>query len=326
MKKYCIQKYCSDNYHLWNEFVAHAKNATFLFHRDFMEYHSDRFQDFSLLIFDEKNTLKAILPANRVEDVLHSHQGLTYGGIVIHEKTKLSDFISIAKSILEFLNAQQFQKINFKEIPTIYNQIPSDELQYLMFLMQGNLIRRDVLSVVDLKTNFSFSRDRKNGIKRGVKNDIIVKEESNFELFWNEILTPNLEAKHQAKPVHSLEEIQYLYSKFPKNIRQFNVYQNDKIVAGTTIFETDLVSHSQYISGNSDKNELGSLDFLHDYLISNVFKDKKYFDFGISNENQGQNINQGLLFWKEGFGARTIVQNFYEIETKNYTLLENVLI
>ena len=291
-----------------------------------MEYHSDRFQDFSLLIFDEKNTLKAILPANRVEDVLHSHQGLTYGGIVIHEKTKLSDFISIAKSILEFLNAQQFQKINFKEIPTIYNQIPSDELQYLMFLMQGNLIRRDVLSVVDLKTNFSFSRDRKNGIKRGVKNDIIVKEESNFELFWNEILTPNLEAKHQAKPVHSLEEIQYLYSKFPKNIRQFNVYQNDKIVAGTTIFETDLVSHSQYISGNSDKNELGSLDFLHDYLISNVFKDKKYFDFGISNENQGQNINQGLLFWKEGFGARTIVQNFYEIETKNYTLLENVLI
>ena len=144
--------------------------------------------------------------------------------------------------------------------------------------------------------------------------------------FWNEILIPNLSEKHQAKPVHSLDEIQYLHSKFPKNIRQFNVYQNDKIVSGTTIFETNLVAHSQYISGNSDKNELGSLDFLHDYLISNVFKDKKYFDFGISNENQGQNINQGLLFWKEGFGARTIVQNFYEIETKNYPLLESVLI
>jgi hypothetical protein len=311
---------------LWNEFVAHAKNATFLFHRDFMEYHSDRFQDFSLLIFDEKNTLKAILPANRVEDVLHSHQGLTYGGIVIHEKTKLSDFISIAKSVFEYLNTHQFQKIIFKEIPTIYNQIPSDELQYLMFLMQGNLVRRDVLSVVDLKTKFSFLRDRKNGIKRGIKNNLVVKEEPNFELFWNEILIPNLEQKFKIKPVHSLEEITYLKSKFPNNIRQFNVYKQGKIIAGTTVFESDFVAHSQYISADDSKNTTGSLDFLHNRLITYTFRNKKYFDFGISNENQGQNINQGLLFWKEGFGARTIVQNFYEIETKNYPLLENVLI
>ena len=214
MRKYRVEKYRSENYDLWNKVVANAKNATFLFHRDFMEYHQDRFDDYSLLVFDDAHELVAVLPANRVGETLFSHQGLTYGGIVIHEKTKLSDFISIVKSVFEYLNTQQFQKIIFKEIPTIYNQIPSDELQYLMFLMQGNLVRRDVLSVVDLKTKFSFSRDRKNGIKRGIKNNLVVKEESNFELFWNEILIPNLEVKHQAKPVHSLKEIQYLYSKF----------------------------------------------------------------------------------------------------------------
>lgn len=326
MKKYCIQKYCSDNYHLWNEFVAHAKNATFLFHRDFMEYHSDRFQDFSLLIFDEKNTLKAILPANRVEDVLHSHQGLTYGGLILNQNSKMQDVVEMMYSLLKFLNENAILSFNLKQLPNIYHESPSDEMEYLMFLMQGNLIRRDVLSVVDLKTNFSFSRDRKNGIKRGVKNDIIVKEESNFELFWNEILTPNLEAKHQAKPVHSLEEITFLKSKFPNNIRQFNVYKQGKIIAGTTVFESDFVAHSQYISADDSKNTTGSLDFLHNRLITYTFRNKKYFDFGISNENQGQNINQGLLFWKEGFGARTIVQNFYEIETKNYPLLEKVLI
>lgn len=326
MGKYHVEKYSSIRYDLWNEFVANAKNATFLFHRDFMEYHQDRFEDYSLLIFDDNQELIAVLPANRIGETLFSHQGLTYGGIIIHKKTKLSDFISIAKSVFEYLNAEQFQKINFKEIPHIYTQIPSDELQYLMFLMQGNLVRRDVLSVLDLTSNFSFSRDRKNGVKRGIKNNLAVKEEANFELFWNEILIPNLEVKHQAKPVHSLEEIQLLFSKFPKNIRQFNVYQNDKVVAGTIVFETDLVAHSQYISGNSDKNELGSLDFLHDYLISNVFKDKKYFDFGISNENQGKNINEGLLYWKESFGARAITQNFYEVEIKNHILLDNVLL
>ena len=91
MKIYQVKKYEKENKKLWNEFVRKAKNATFLFYRDFMEYHQDRFEDFSLLIFDEKENIKAILPANRVGDTVFSHQGLTYGGLVIDEKTKLSD-------------------------------------------------------------------------------------------------------------------------------------------------------------------------------------------------------------------------------------------
>ena len=323
---FTVKKYTKNHYQLWNEFVAQAKNATFLFHRDFMEYHQDRFEDFSLLIFDESQKLQAILPANVVGTTVFSHQGLTYGGIVTNETTKLADFIAITKTILIFLKSQEKEKLQFKETPSIYCHKPADELQYLLFLLKGSLVRRDVLSVLDLKTQYTFSRDRKNGIKRGVKSNLMVKEESNFESFWNEILIPNLAEKYQTKPVHSLEEIHFLHGKFPKNIRQFNVYQNDKIVAGTTIFESELVAHSQYISGNSDKNELGSLDFLHDYLVSNVFKDKKYFDFGISNENQGKNINEGLLYWKESFGARTITQDFYEVQIQNHTFLDTVLI
>ena len=83
MNSFKIIKYTSGHYNLWNDFVANAKNATFLFHRDFMEYHSDRFEDNSLLIFDEKEKLVAIFPANRIGNELFSHQGLTYGEIVI---------------------------------------------------------------------------------------------------------------------------------------------------------------------------------------------------------------------------------------------------
>jgi hypothetical protein len=135
LKSYTVRKYQSSDYPLWNEFVANAKNATFLFHRDFMEYHSDRFEDFSLLVFDEKNHLKAILPANRVGDNLYSHQGLTYGGVLLQNNIRLSDFVSIAKSIFQFLKVLEFKKIIFKLIPSIYSQIPSDELQYLSFLL-----------------------------------------------------------------------------------------------------------------------------------------------------------------------------------------------
>ena len=74
------------------------------------------------------------------------------------------------------------------------------------------------------------------------------------------------------------------------------------------------------------KNELGSLDFLYHYLITEVYSQKKFFDFGISNEEQGRKLNEGLQFWKEGFGARTVVQDFYEVETGNHSVLEKAVL
>lgn len=324
--EYKIQKYSSENYEVWNKFVANAKNATFLFHRDFMEYHANRFDDYSLLVFDEKNNLIALLPANRVGGVLYSHQGLTYGGMVLNQKSKLQEVIEMMYSLLKFLNENDIKTFHLKQLPSIYLELPSDEMEYLSFILNAKLARRDSLSVINLETDFEFSRSRTEGIKRGTDFGLEWKEEHDLTSFWNEILIPNLEQKHQAKPVHSVDEIMYLKAKFPNSIRQFNVYKEGKIIAGTTIFESDFVAHSQYISADESKNATGSLDFLHNRLITYTFRQKKYFDFGISNENQGKNINQGLLFWKEGFGARTVVQNFYEIETKNYPLLESILI
>lgn len=322
---YNIIKYDSTYYNQWNDFVAKSKNGTFLFHREFMEYHSDRFKDFSLLIFDENN-LVAILPANEKDDEVYSHQGLTYGGLVYSEKAKLSSIIIAFGSMLKYLNQNGIEKLHVKLIPSIYHKSPSDEFSYALFLANAKLVRRDSLAVYDQTNKPPFSKDRKKCIIKAKRNDLKIVEETEFELFWNEILIPNMKKKHGVKPIHTAQEIKTLQQKFPKSIRHFNVYHEDKIVAGTTIFITDTVIHPQHISGNENKNKLGSLDFLYNYLITEVFKDEKYFDFGISNEEQGRKLNEGLIFWKESFGARTIVQDFYSIETKNHMLLEGVFI
>lgn len=324
MKDYSVRQYTASDFELWNTFVSDSKNGTFLFNRNFMEYHSNRFQDFSLLIFSNEK-LVAILPANVIGEIVYSHQGLTYGGLVYNEKLKLASVNLIFIAFLKFLETNDIHQINIKTIPSIYHFKPAEELNYLMFLAKANCYKRDVLSVINIKKSFFLSKDRKEGVNRGIKNNLVVQETTDFESFWNEILIPNLKLKHQTKPVHTLEEIKKLNDIFPQNIRQFNVYYNDKIVAGTTIFESNLVAHSQYISANESKNELGSLDFLHHYLLTSVFNKKDYFDFGISTENQGQNLNQGLSYWKESFGANAIVQDFYEVETKNYSFLENIL-
>lgn len=325
MKNYTVRTYNPDDFALWNDFINHAKNATFLFHRNFMEYHSDRFQDYSLMIFDD-NKLVSILPANRVEGIVFSHQGLTYGGFVFGEKIKLGQVLEIVKKVLMFLDSNNIKTFKIKLIPSIYNTFFSEEIEYAMFITEAKLMRRDCLSVLDLTKQYKFSKTRKESIHRGNKNNLNIVEEPNFKLFWDEILIPNLDKKHNAKPVHTVEEIERLHHQFPNNIRHFNVYDKDDIVAGTTIFVSEFVAHPQYISGNSQKNELGSIDYLYHYLITEIFKDKKYFDFGPSHENDGKQINQGILFWKESFGAKTAVQDWYEVETKSYPKLNNILI
>ncbi len=326
LKKITVRRYQLADRSIWNEFVANAKNATFLFHRDFMEYHSDRFEDFSLLVFNEKNQLVALLPAHFSENEVFSHYGLTYGGILISHKIKLLSFIEICQALFSFLFQNNIEKVHFKTLPDIYPSKPNHEILYVFSLLKANLTRRESLSVIHLQSNFKLGLHRKQAANRGIKNGLIVKEEFVFEAFWNEILIPNLANKRQAKPVHTLDEIKYLHSKFPKNIRQFNVYQEDKIVAGTTIFETENVAHPQYISGNPDKNLLGSLDFLYRHLIEHVFSHKKYFDFGISNEQEGLKLSKGMQFWKESFDTNTIIQDYYTIETKNYEILAHVLV
>ena len=290
-----------------------------------MDYHNSRFQDFSLMVY-KKNKLIALLPGNKINTEVHTHQGLTYGGLVFRKNLKSSDAIEIFKSIFEFLNENGIRYLFLKELPSIYLHNPTNNpLAYIVFKSNAELIRTDLHSVIDMKYK-TYSNSRKEGVKRGVKANLRVEESDNFAIFWNTILIPNLASKHGVEPVHSLEEITLLKSRFTKNIRQFNVFCDEKIVGGTTIFETQQVVHCQYISGNKEKNELGSLDFLHYHLLETVYKNKRYFDFGTSNINEGQHINEGLLFWKEGFGARPIPQNFYKIETRNFNLLDTIMV
>lgn len=321
---YNVVPYDRQYYKHWNDFVAKAKNATFLFHRDFMDYHSHRFEDCSLLIF-KNNILISVLPAHLLNNNLHSHQGLSYGGFVFAPAVSFPDCLEAVKHTLQYGMAHRIKTLHLKLIPRIYQRFPADEINYLLFLLKARLTRSDLSSCIVISES-RFAANRQEGIKRGQRNKLIVKEETDMSSFWNLLLIPQLHHKYHTRPVHSLEEIQYLQQKFPENIRQFNVYDGQTLVAGTTVFETPQVAHTQYIASNSDKNRLGSLDLLFHHLITEVFTTKKYFDFGISNENNGQYINKGLLYWKQGYGSGSVVHDFYEVDCKNHTLLNTVFI
>lgn len=319
-----ILKYKAEYFEIWNTFVSESKNGTFLFHRDFMQYHEDRFVDYSLLIF-ENEKLIAILPANIFNNEIFSHQGLTYGGVVVKNKLRTTTFNAIFKCILVFLENENISYLSIKKIPTFYTSQFSDELSYLQFILEAKIYRKDVCSVINLQEDYETSKSVKRDSKIAVNKGIYIDWNGSLDLFWNEILEPNLLKKFHKKPVHSLKEIMLLKEKFPNNIIQVNVMsQTNDIIAGTTLFVTKNVIHSQYISIINSTANVGVLDYLFLSVMNHFKNDKKYFDFGISNENEGKNINKGLFIWKEKFGARTAIQEFYKFETKNHTKLDTL--
>ena len=320
---YRIEAYAAAHKSRWDDFVNTAKNGTFLFRRDFMEYHSERFQDASQLIFKGEQ-LVAVLPANQSDAICYSHQGLTYGGLVLSQKAKLSEVVLMVQTLLISLEAKGFKQLQLKQLPIFYACLPSEELDYLAFVCKASIARVDTASVIDNRQRIPIQSNRKEGLKKAKRQGLMIEETKEFTSFWKEILEPNLSQRHDAAPTHSLEEITQLAATFPKQIRQFNVFKEQTLVGGATIFETATTAHVQYISANAQKQELGTLDFLFAHLIENVFAAKNYFDFGISNESGGRKLNTGLNYWKECFGARTYVHRFYEFDTASHRLLDDL--
>jgi len=311
-----IDKYNSNYKNQWDEFIKTSKNSHFFFQRDYMEYHSDRFDDYSLIIFDKNEKIIALLPANKKEGVLFSHQGLTFGGFIINDKMKSETMLEIFNILINHLKENNIKKLVYKCIPYIYHINPSEEDKYALFKNNANLIRRDITTTINLKEKIKYQEQRKRSIKKAIKENIFFEESTSYHEYW-EILEDTLKFQHDAKPVHTIDEIKRLILLFPNNIKLFVAKNNNhKILAGTLIYENKNIVHTQYLANSQEGRTKGALDFVIDNLINNIYKDKNYFDFGISNENNGQYLNTGLIAQKEGFGARAVAHDFYELEIK----------
>lgn len=314
MKKYSIRPYQESDYELWNTFVSAAKNATFLFHRDFMEYHKERFEDFSLLVFD-KVKLVAVLPANRVDNKVYSHQGLTYGGLVYASKLKIEKIEVILDLLFDFFKSKRIEHFYLHPIPSFYLGQGNAAIDFFLMKKGAQLYRKEMNMVAHLHQEIPISKSKLKHFRRTEVLGLRVVEETNFQPFWEKILEPRLAEKYDTKPVHSLAEIQLLHERFPKNIKQFSAYLEDKIIAGITIFEFENGVKSQYGATSKKGEKYRALDFLFISLLD-VFqkRGKHFFDMGIVNDSGEKGFHSGLLQQKEELGCTVWNQDFYKIK------------
>ena len=286
-----------------------------------MEYHSDRFDDFSLMVFkDEK--LIALLPANKKGDMLFSHKGLSYGGFIVLKKIRTVDYIKAFSALLKWINTEGFLEIQIKQLPFIYNRHLAEEFEYLLNEIDCKVISNSSYYVLaDLK-QYKPNRNRLRGIKKA--KNVMQLVDSGMDYFWEHILTKNLKDKFGVKPVHTYKEIASLQSKFPNQIKFYAAKEGETIHAGVLTFITDKVVHFQYSSGKDDRDETGALDFLFDAIIKK-YSDYKYISFGSSATDDTLKIDSGLAYWKESFGAYLMPQRTYAITTDSIINLETYI-
>ncbi len=297
----------------WDAFIESSRNGTFLFYRGYMDYHSDRFADHSLMYYDDKNRLLAVLPANITTNddgtlSLHSHQGLTYGGFVLSYRATMADVLDMFRVTLDYLKQINVSTFNYKQIPIIYHRCPSQDDDYALWLLGAELTTCNVSSTLPLFDEFygaPIQERRRRGYTRAAKLGYSVDTTTDLCRFW-QILETNLRQRYHTSPVHTLEEMTMLMNRFPNNIECFIAEKDSQAEAGIILYTSAAVAHAQYIQTSPTGRHDGALDFLVFSLVNDlILNGYRLFDFGISNEKNGRFLNTNLISQKEGFGARS---------------------
>lgn len=316
----------------WDTFVDMSKNGTFLLKRGFMDYHADRFFDCSLLVYAgispeegagaelTTNDLVAVFPANwdRESLTVYSHQGLTYGGLVVLPEVTQKEVMDIMQAIIGYYrDMMQAERLVYKPIPYIYSSVPSGEDLYALFRAGARLSRRLVSTCVPMQNPIKMATLRLRQAKKAVEHGFYIDrmaegDTETLREYWA-LLEHVLEKYHDCRPTHTLREMEMLMERFPRNIRLYIVRQERRIVAGVIIFECRKVAHTQYIASGEEGRTYGALDLLLRHLINERYKQFDYLDLGTSNENNGRHLNEGLIHQKEGFGGRAVCYDTYEI-------------
>ncbi len=307
-----IVRYRPEDIEQWNRFVAESKNATFLFDRGYMDYHSDRVRDHSLIL-RQNDQIIALFPVSEHGRTVVSHGGLTYGGVLSGSKMSAAAMLHILDAVVDYYRAQRYSLLRYKAIPHIYHRYPAEEDLYALFRAGAKLCRTDVTTAIPLASRRPLSKGKKHNLSKARRAGIEVSRSSDYAEFMA-LLEETLASRHDTQPVHGLAEIELLVSRFPENIQLWVTRAGSRMAAGTVLYITDTVVHTQYMASSAEGKECGALDAVIIRLLDHDWGHSvRYFDFGISNTDEGRVLNEGLCAQKEMFGGSSVAHMFFEI-------------
>jgi hypothetical protein len=296
----------------WDDLVRRARSPHFFFERDFMEYHSDRFTDASVVVL-RNDRIAAVMPANVDGDTVWSHAGLTFGGLLSSDDMTARRVVEAFGATCAHLRTAGATRLVYAPPPHIYHRVPAEEDLYALFRSDARLICRDLASTLRTEAAARPRKSRRASIARAARNGITCGRDVDWHGFMA-LERELLNERHGVDPVHTGDEIAALADRFPDGIKLYSARLGRELLAGAVIFDTQMVAHAQYLGTSAEGRDAGALDLLLDHLLHHVYGNKPYFDFGISTEDEARRLNIGLARYKESFGARGVVYDRYEVQ------------
>lgn len=293
----------------WDALVRVSRNGVFLFERDYLEYHADRFDDASLTVW-RGGELAALLPAHRVDGpdgpVLVSHGGLTFGGLVLHGDLGAQDTLGIVDALCATLRGQGWRALRLRPVPCVFHRLPSEDLPYALLQRGARIVRSDLAHTVDLARRPPLAGGRRNALARARRAGVQVRRSCDWATVWS-LVEAVLSARHGARPAHTLAEIDALARRFGQ-IALHGAFVDapaaPRLLAAVVTYAYDGVLHTQYMATSEEGREVGALDAVIASLLEQPPPATRWLSFGASTYDQGRRLNAGLAAQKEMFGAR----------------------
>lgn len=316
---YSIRPFSDGDAAAWDLFCDNSLQATFLHTRKFLSYHGTRFEDQSLIIEEDGKCLGLLPAARHPSDrtTVVSHPGSTYGGIVHQGALRGERMLMALRAIIQYYRDAGYSNFSYKAVPTFYHSVPAQDDLYAFHRLNVSRSRCDISSTIELTSRLPISSRRHRSLKKAISNNLTLSAElCHLPALWA-VLADNLARKHGTKPVHTLAEIEWLIDRFPDNIRICCALADNQVVAGVVLFISKTTWHAQYIASSEQGYELNSLDLIFSHCIELAQSSgKRYFDFGISTESNGNILNEGLFCFKSEFGAGSTVHEFFNINLR----------
>ncbi len=309
-----IKRYSVADKQRWDAFCASSLNGVFLFFRDYMDYHSDRFFDHSLLFYRGK-AIVALLPCNECAEevdgssrrVLNSHGGLTFGSFIMGRHSHQLDMMECVEVLKNYCREQDIARVYLKPVPILLQTQPSEQDVFAL-IHAGAQLEKAEPSIVVRIAGYAPRTEEARYISRACSAQLKFKQcDSKSE--WRDyhaVLSHVLDKYHHAKPVHSLPELELLRSRFPENIKLYAVYEGEEMVAGSVVYLYNRTVHTQYMAANERGREKYAMHYCLHKLIEE-YHDMEWLDFGTSMLNRGTEPDRGLISFKEGFKGNSLL-------------------
>jgi hypothetical protein len=302
----------------WDDLVRSSCNGTFLHTRQFLSYHRDRFADRSLILYNRRNRVAGVFPAavSPVDsETVVSHPGLTYGGLVHDGSVRGASMIAAIYEITGHYRQLGYRRLQYKAIPAIYHSMPANDDLYALFRLGARCDRSDLSATIDLSRRGRVSQ-RRNRSRRAAEAEGVSTRDGwdEIEEFWA-ILEANLARRHGTSPVHSIDDIQLLHSRFPDEIILITASIGRALSGGAVLFASGPVLHMQYTATTDRGRATCVTDLVMERGIELASRDgRRYFDFGVSTRSDGWLLDETLYEFKVSFGAGGVTYDRYELD------------